>query len=369
MFRHKPDPVFLGLLGALLAFGFMMLTSASGPLALQKFHDAYWYTKHQLLYGLLPGAALFFVLANIDYRVWQRYAPKFLLLAAGLLLLVFVPGVAADWGTSRSWINIGNYSLQPVEIVKLLFTAYLAALLAGRSESRLADPKEGLLPFLFALGVVGALLMAQPDLGSLTVIIAIAFATYFVAGAPVRHVLGLCAAGALAVFVLIKSAPYRAARFMTFLHPELDPQGIGYHINQAFLAIGSGGWFGLGLGHSRQKYLYLPEVAGDSVFAVIAEELGFIAVLLALALLISFVTRMLRISRDAPDAFGRLLAAGIAAWVCCQSIFNIGSMVGLMPITGLPLPFVSYGGTAMTVLLAAMGIMANISAHGTAKQR
>jgi cell division protein FtsW len=205
--------------------------------------------------------------------------------------------------------------------------------------------------------------MLQPDLGSLLVIGSIAFTAYFVAGANWSHIAALLALGGAGLFVIVKSAPYRAARLMTFLHPELDPLGRGYHINQAFLAIGSGGLFGLGLGHSRQKYAALPEVAGDSIFAVMAEELGFILTLGVLALYCVFLWKCLDISRRAPDAFGRFVAAGIGGWIFSQTMFNVGSMVGILPITGLPMPFVSYGGTALAVLLAAMGLMANISSH------
>ncbi|HTM68975.1 MAG TPA: putative lipid II flippase FtsW [Candidatus Binatia bacterium] len=364
MFRKRPDHVFLALLGALVAFGLVMLTSASGPLAFQRFSDPYWFVKHQLLYGLLPGAALFLALANVDYRAWRRFAPHLLAASILLLLVVFLPGVGAEWGTSKSWVHIGGFSLQPVELVKLLFLLYLAALLERRGQAGEGGVGTGLAPFLIALATIAVLLMLQPDLGSLLVIAAVAFIVYFVAGAPWLHILGILVAGAGALALLIKSAPYRAARLMTFLHPELDPQGVGYHINQAFLAIGSGGWFGLGLGHSRQKYLFLPEVAGDSIFAVISEELGFIFMLAVLALLIAFVLRIIRIARQAPDPFGRYAAIGIAGWVFCQSLFNIGSMIGIMPMTGLPLPFVSYGGTSMAVLLGAMGVLANISAQG-----
>lgn len=353
----------LAFLAALLALGFVMLTSASGPLGFEKFGDPYWYVKHQLLNGLLPGVILFSIAATIDYRHWQAWAPKFLLASIGLLLLVFIPGLSADWGTSKSWIHIAGVSVQPVEAVKILLLLYLAAFFTTRGESGMADRQQTLVPFVTAVGAVALLLMLQPDLGSLLVVAAIAMAVYFVAGAPWSHMLGLVLAGVAGVVVLIKSAPYRAARLLTFMHPGLDPQGVGYHINQAFLAIGSGGWFGLGLGHSRQKYLYLPEVAGDSIFAVMAEELGFIFMLGVVVLLALFLRRMLRVSKTAPDRFGQLVAVGITAWVFSQTLFNIGSMVGIMPITGLPMPFVSYGGTSLAVLLGAMGILANISSH------
>jgi cell division protein FtsW len=355
------DTPFLALLCAVIALGLVVLTSASGPAAYASFGDSFWYLKHQLLYGVLPGTVAFVVLSRIDYRLWRPYALHLLAASIVLLLLVFVPGLGADWGTSRSWINVFGFSLQPAEIVKLTFLIYLAALLEGKGSEGVRDLSAGLVPFLSALGIVALLIMLQPDLGSLMVIAAIAVTVYFMAGAPWTYLLGMGGAGFVALFLLIKSAPYRAARLMTFLHPELDPQGVGYHINQAFLAIGSGGILGLGLGHSRQKYLYLPEVAGDSIFAVMAEEFGFVMMLAVLGLLLAFILRALRIARDAPDPFGRYVGTGIVAWIFFQTLFNIGSLVGILPITGLPMPFVSYGGTAMLTLLAAMGVLASIS--------
>ncbi|MEA3249012.1 MAG: putative lipid II flippase FtsW [Patescibacteria group bacterium] len=360
---HKPqiDRKFLVTLGILVALGLVMLTSASGPIAYQKFSDAYWYVKHQLAFGLLPGAILFFVTYNIDYRAWKRVARPLFFVSLVLMLFVFVPGIGADWGTSRSWINIGGLSLQPAEIIKFTLLIFLAAWLERRTDDDLRDPYRGLLPFLAALGAVAILVILQPDLGSLSVIVATSFILFFLAGAPWHHLAGLSAAGVVALWLLVKSAPYRAARLMTFLHPELDPQGVGYHINQAFLAIGSGGLFGLGLGHSRQKFMYLPEVVGDSIFAVMAEELGFVMTLAVLVLMVYFILRLLRIAKSCSDGFGRLFVAGVAGWMFSQMLLNIGSMIGLFPMTGLPLPFVSYGGTALMVLLAAMGVVANIS--------
>lgn len=355
------------MLGAILAFGFVMLTSASAPVAIQKFGDPYWYVKHQALFGLLPGVVAFLVAYRVDYRFWRSAAVPLAALSLLLLVLVFVPGIGATWGTSRSWIRLGSYSLQPVEIVKLAFLFYLAAWFERRSRAEVADVGAGLMPFLASLGIVGVLLMLQPDLGSLLVIAGIAFAVYFLAGAPLAHIAGLGVAGAALVALAITSAPYRAARFMTFLHPELDPHGVGYHVNQAFLAIGSGGVGGLGLGHSRQKFLYLPEVVGDSIFAVAAEELGFVVTFAVLALLAAFMLRGLSIARRAPDRFGKYVGVGIVAWLFVQTAFNIGSMLGVLPLTGLPLPFVSYGGTALMVLMGAMGIMANMSRFATQK--
>ncbi|NQV12167.1 FtsW/RodA/SpoVE family cell cycle protein, partial [Candidatus Uhrbacteria bacterium] len=194
-------------------------------------------------------------------------------------------------------------------------------------------------------------------------IIAIALAVYFVAGASWKHLLFMGGGGSALFFLLIRLAPYRAARFTTFLHPELDPQGVGYHINQAMLAIGSGGVFGLGYGHSRQKFQYLPEVAGDSIFAVIAEELGFIISTALILLYVFFARQMLRLANNAPDKFSKYVVVGVMVWIVFQAFVNIAAMLGLMPITGIPLPFVSYGGTSMVVMLAAMGIVLNISKY------
>jgi len=351
------------MLSIILVLGLVMLTSASGPVAYQKFGDAYWYVKHQLFYGLLPGVVLFFVLSHIDYRLLRRIAKPMFFVSIGLLLLVFIPGIGAEWGTSRSWINIGGFSLQPAEVVKFTLLLFLADWLSRRSSDDLKDAKFGLWPFLLSLGSVALLVIMQPDLGSLSVIVALSVIVFFLAGAPWVHLVGLSASGVVALYLLIKSAPYRAARLMTFLHPELDPQGIGYHINQSFLAIGSGGLFGLGLGHSRQKYMYLPEVVGDSIFAIIAEELGFVLTIAVLALMAAFILRLLTIARNAPCGFSALFVAGVAGWLVSQILLNIGSMIGLFPMTGLPLPFISHGGTALLVTLATMGVVANITRH------
>jgi len=361
---RKPDLLFLIMAGVLLVTGLVMLNFASGPVAYQKFDDPYWYLRHQVLFGLLPGLVLFAVTALVDYRFWRRAAPYLFGASILLLILVFVPGFSATWSASKSWVRLVGLSFQPVEAAKLALLIFLAAWFAKVGSRGARTAAEGIGPFLAAVGAVSLLVMLQPDFGSLMVIVSAAAVVFFLAGAKWTHLSALAAAGAALLYVTVKTAPHRTARFMTFLHPELDPRGIGYHINQAFLAIGSGGFFGLGLGHSRQKYLYLPEVIGDSIFAVMAEELGFFMTALFLILLAAFFWRGLLIAERAPDDFGRLLAAGIMGWIFFQALFNLGSMVGLLPVTGLPLPFVSYGGTAMAMLLAALGLLANISMQG-----
>lgn len=363
--RASVDGVLLGLVAGLTVFGLLMLVSATGPEGWERHQDTYWFFKHQLLFGLMPGVVLCVLTTLIPYTLWRRLAGWMLVASIGLLVLVFVPGVGADFGTAHSWISVFGYSFQPSEIVKLTFLLYLAAWLEARSSKDLERPSSGLLPFVAVLGVIMLLMILQPDVGTMAVVVAIAGVMYFVAGAPWSHLSLLLGVGVMLFALLITIAPYRASRFTTFLHPELDPQGVGYHINQAFLAIGSGGAFGLGYGHSRQKYEYLPEVMGDSIFAVIAEEMGFFLTAGVVVAFGALAWRLLGLSASAPDEFARLVVIGVATWIMFQAGMNIAAMLGLMPITGVPLPFVSYGGTSLTMLLAACGIVFNISRSKT----
>lgn len=353
------DPVIVGLTVALVVFGLIMLMSATGPIGVQRSGDSLYYVKHQLLVGILPGMALFFLFALIDYRFWRALAFPSLVITILLLISVYLPGIGMVFGGSHSWIKLGPISFQPSELAKLTFLIYLSAWLARRHEES-SDPKSGVLPFFMALGAVMLLLVLEPDTGSMAVVVGSSLLLYFMSGAPVVWFLGLGALGAGLVALLIKLSPYRAARFMTFLHPELDPQGIGYHINQAILAIGSGGFWGLGYGHSRQKYLYLPEVEADSIVAVIAEEMGFFVMMILVAVFGALIWRCFKIARETNDRFGSFLAAGVGSWLGIQILLNIASMSGLMPMTGVTLPFISHGGSAMTVLLGAMGLVAGI---------
>lgn len=361
---HALDSVFLWTAVGFVLFGILVLSSASGPSAYAKFGDSFWFVKHQLLFGLLPGILALLFFSRLNYRRLRGLAKPFFAVSLFLLALVFLPGIGAAWGTSQSWIHLFGFSLQPAEIVKLSFLIFLAAWLDQKGEKGVRDVHTGLLPFLALVGSVAFLLILQPDIGGMSIIVGTSLLLYFLGGARLSHLLAIATAGFGALFLLIKAAPYRAARFTTFFHPELDPRGIGYHINQALLAIGSGGFFGLGFGHSRQKFLYLPEVEGDSIFAVMAEELGFVLMLVFILGILFFLFRGYKIARRAPDRFGQLLAGGIVCWLGLQIFVNVAGMLSLMPLTGLTLPFISYGGTSMTVTLAAVGVMLNISKHG-----
>jgi cell division protein FtsW len=357
---HKPDYALMMIIAAILIFGLVMLASASSFISFEKFKDSNYLLKHQLLYGLLIGLAGLLITSKIDYHIWKKFAFPLLTLNILLLLAVFIPGIGYGYGGARRWIQIGSTLLQPTEVLKLTFVFYLSTLFAKNIEG-IKDPNYGLIPFLVILGALAALIMMQPDMGTMVIIIIIALCIYFVAGAPWKHLLWFFLGAAGLIFILIKIAPYRTARLTVFLNPALDPQGIGYHINQALLAIGSGGLFGLGLGQSRQKLLYLPEATGDSIFAIIAEEVGFLFAVALIILFIALMYRGYRLARQAPDHFGRLLTTGIISWFVFQAFINIAAMVTLIPLTGIPLPFVSYGSSALATCLIASGILINIS--------
>lgn len=361
--EHTADYVLLTYFVVFLIFGLLMLTSASAPIGYSKFGDKYFFVKRQILIGVLPGLAAFFILAKINYNFLKRYAVTIFAGCIFLLLLVFVPGIGSTLGTNaNSWIMIGSNSFQPAEFVKLGMIIFLAWYLAEKGRD-LVDLKKG---FLVALGlglIPVAMVVLQPDVGTASILFAILFGILFIAGSKIEHILGLAVAGFAGFALMIAIAPYRAARLMTFLHPEMDPLGVGYHINQAFLAIGSGGLLGLGLGHSRQKFEYLPEVNADSIYAVIAEEMGFFIAVGLIVLLVLICIRGFRLAKNAPDLFSRLLVAGIIVWFMVQSFMNIGAMVGLLPLTGIPLPFVSHGGTALFIAMAGVGILVNVSKY------
>lgn len=362
--HHRYDTTWLLLAGVLVVFGLLMLSSASAPMAYQKFGDPYEVLKHQFVTGVIPGLLVFWLCLRLPHQKLRRMAPIALLVSIGLLLLVFIPGLRAEYGSARSWITIFGFSLQPSEFVKLTFVVYVAAWLDRRSERAAQDVHTSLLPFVSVLGVIALLMLLQPDMGTLIIIALAAVVVYWLGGGSGWHLIGLAGAGGVVLAGLIAAAPYRLNRLTAFLHPENDPQGISYHIWQALIAVGSGGWFGQGFGHSRQKFSYLPEVTGDSIFAVMAEELGFVFTTAFVILFVAFLWRGIMIARNTNDRFSRLLVGGCIAWLGGQFFINIGAMLSLLPITGVPLPFVSAGGSALVAAAAAVGIIARISQYG-----
>lgn len=367
---HLPNYTLLGLLLILLVFGLIMLSSASSVAGFEKFDDPYYFVKRQLLYGVLFGLPMMWILSRVDYHIWKRYAFPFIIINIILLLLVVVPGVGVKLLGAQRWINFGGILFQPSELIKLTFLLYLGVWLEARQRSRtIHDISTGFAPFMTMIGFLVLMIAGvQKDLGTMVVIAVIAVVAYYVAGAPWKHLGIILVSGIGVLLFLVKLLPvfipsfnYRANRLTVFLNPDLDPLGIGFHINQALLAIGSGGLFGLGLGHSRQKFNYLPEVSTDSIFAVVAEEMGFIIALSVVALYVGIMWQGIQVAKTAPDNFGKIVAAGIITWITFQATVNIMAMLSLLPLTGIPLPFISYGSTSMATLLAAVGILINIS--------
>ncbi|MCA9365037.1 MAG: putative lipid II flippase FtsW [Candidatus Moranbacteria bacterium] len=358
---RRSDKTLVFVVLALMIIGAVMVASAGVLYAQTRFGDEYFFLKRQIIFGILPGTVLMLFLAKYDYHKLGQKAFWLFALSIVLLVLVFIPGIGAEIYGANRWIRIGPLSFQPSEMAKLTLMIYLAAWLASKGKKRIQDMTEGLTPFVVILGIASILILLQPDTGTLGVIVLASLAVYFVSGARMSHVIAIVFAGCLALVMLIKIAPYRMNRFLVFLNPDLDPSGIGYQINQAFLALGSGGLFGLGLGHSRQKFNYLPEPVGDSIFAIIGEELGMIGAIVIISLFVVLAVRGYRIAQKAPDEFGRLMCVGIVSLIVFQAFTNIGAIVGIIPFTGIPLPFISYGGTSLVFMLAGVGILLNVS--------
>jgi cell division protein FtsW len=357
--NQKPDYLYALLVFVMIFLGIVMIASSSVVVSFEQYGTNYHFVIRQIISWLI-GIGLMFTTYFIDYRFWRKNSLWFFLLTIGLLILIFIPGIGHEFGGARRWIGIGSALFQPSEIVKISFIIYLAAWLDKKGED-IKSFWKGFLPFVVLIAIVSALIIKQPDLGTLSVILLVAAAMFFTSGANLIH-LGLGTAGlAVLFFIFIKAAPYRMQRFLVFFNPSLDSQGAAYHINQALLAIGTGGLWGLGFGQSRQKYLYLPMPHTDSIFAIIAEELGFIRTSLFLLLFLAIVFKGFQIAKNAPDNFARLLATGITFWILIQAFINIASMLNIVPMTGVPLPFISYGGSSLVMLLAAVGIMLNIS--------
>jgi cell division protein FtsW len=347
-------------IGALVVFGLIMLASASSVVGYAGFNDSYYFFKHQLTHGLLPGILFFIIFSQISYKFLQKRANLFFLASLILLILVFIPGLGIVRHGAHSWVGWGSFSIQPSEIAKFGLLIYLAAWFTKNKEN-LNTISQGLIPFVVIVGMVTGLIALQPDLGTLFIIALMSLAVFYASGVKLSYIFALCGAGVIGVISLIKVAPYRMQRLTVFLNSEIDPQGIGYHINQALLAIGSGGIFGMGLGHSRQKFQYLPEVAGDSIFAIMGEEFGFIVTVLFVLTYLFFIFKVLKVAKKTDNNFARLFVIGFVVWVGGQAFLNMGAMVGIMPLTGVPLPLVSFGGTALMTTLAACGVVVNIN--------
>ncbi|HWQ60110.1 MAG TPA: putative lipid II flippase FtsW [Candidatus Fimivivens sp.] len=349
----------------LLGIGLVMVASAGVAYGNLRFEDGGFFFKRQL-FGVAVGLVALFFFQGLSYKFWRSIAIPLFFGAIGLLVLVLIPGVGTTAYGAARWIQLGPIPpFQPSEVMKLALVVYFAAWFSGKDPLRKTDFFEGVVPFILMLGIIAFLVMKQPDTGTLGILFVIAMSMFFAAGARLSHIGLLLVSGFTAVSILVMIAPYRMKRFTVFMDPDHDPSGAGYQIRQALIALGSGGLFGVGLGHSRQKFLYLPEPMTDSIFAVLGEELGLVGCTVVIALFLFFAYRGYRIARNAPDEFGRLLAVGIVSWIVFQAFVNIFAITGLMPLTGVPLPLISYGGTSLAAILAAVGILLNVSKHPT----
>jgi cell division protein FtsW len=368
--NKKPDFVLLAIVFLLVVVGLVILASASMPLAAkitqERFGEAnpFFYLRHQLLFGLLPGLLLCFIGYKLKIDTIKKFSPFLLLANVILLIMVFLPVVGTGVKGASRWVNLGFISLQPSEFLKLSFILYLSSWLSSRTKKKKKEKRffdSNFISFFFIIGLICTLLFLQPDMGTMTLIFCIGITLYFLAGTPVLQTLSVGSLGLLLLGLLAKLAPYRIERLTTFFNPDNDPLGSGYHLKQSLIAIGSGKIWGRGLGMSVQKFGFLPEPLSDSVFSIFAEETGFIGVFLLLLLFTLLFWNILRVGKNVQDKFCKLVVWGIGLWLMIQIFVNIGSMIGIMPLTGIPLPFISYGGSAMITELAAIGILLNIS--------
>lgn len=359
--RSFPDIIIIAATLMLLSIGVIMVYSASAILAYHDMGDYYYYVKRQFIFAILGVFAMFFTM-NMDYWILKKWAKHALLACFALLVIVLIPGVGLVRGGAQSWLGIGAFSIQPSEFMKLAMIIYISSWLANH-QKQIISFQRGILPMLGLAGLAFGLIMLQPDLGTGTVLMGTVMVMIFAAGARILH-LGLLALAGMAGFAgLVLAAPYRIQRILAFLDPWQDPLGAGYQTIQSLYAIGPGGLMGLGLGNSLQKFNYLPEPYNDFIFSILAEELGFIGGSFVLLLFLILVWRGLRTAITAPDLFGSFLAIGITGMISLQVLINIGVVTGVFPVTGITLPFISAGGSSLTLILTAVGILLNISRY------
>lgn len=359
---HTLDRTLLFITVLLVGFGFLIFSSASLGLLARDGANAASIAINQLFFGIIGGGVVLILMNMVHYRFWRQYA--FYIFVATLILtaLVFVPGIGFMHGGARRWLDLGPFTMQPSELLKIGFIIYMATWISGM-RAHIGDFMRGTLPFIALVAVAGILLLLQPDTDTFLILSAAAFAMFITAGARFRDITLIILGSILLVAILAFTRPYVMDRITTFLNPSIDPQGSSYQLRQSLIAVGSGGLWGRGFGQSIQKFEYLPEPVGDSIFAVFGEEFGFIGSFLLVGLFVAFTLRSYRIATHAPDLFAMLLVVGLTTLIIMQAFLNIGSMVGLAPLSGLPLPFISHGGTALLATLASVGIILNISKY------
>lgn len=360
MNKINQNNLFFIIVPILVVFGLIMLSTASAVLSHYNKGDDYYYLKQQIFNGIMPGVLLFFATGYFPYRKLKTLSLPIIIIAIALLVLLFIPSLGVSIKGATRWLNLGFFSFQPSEIMKLAFIIYLAAIFESKGKNT-SHIKEKLIPFMAVSGVICLLLALQPDLGTLGIIMGAALAVYFVAGAKLSHIAIITIIVAISAAIIILVFGYGVHRISIYLNPNTDKLGAGYQISQALSIITSGGYFGLGFGASQIKAgMRLPEPMGDSIFAIIAQELGLVGVIIIVFLFSVLGWQGFKMAKATKDNFGALLITGIVSWILIQTFVNMSAISGLLPLTGVPLPFISYGGTSLVVLLTACGIVYNI---------
>lgn len=360
------DKPFLFSVIILVVFGLFIFISASMGLLTRDGATFSSVTFNQIVLGFIGGMIAFIITSNISYKNWRSFAFYIFLFSIFLTLLVFVPKLGFAHGGAKRWLIIGPFPLQPSELLKIGFIIYFAAWIASVKD-KASTFLYGALPFVILLSIVGGILLMQPDTDTFLVIFMSGLGIFLVGGGRWRYIFFLIIASVVGLLIIAQFRPYVQNRIDTFLHPERDPTGTSYQFQQSLIAIGAGGFAGRGFGQSIQKFGPLPEPIGDSIFAVASEEFGFIGGVILIFLFLFFTFRGLKIASKSPDAFGRLLVSGIVILIISQAFVNIAAMLGVMPLSGIPLPFVSHGGTALFMTLAEVGIIVNVSKYKTTR--
>lgn len=359
--KRKLDYLLVGGIIILSIFGIIMIASASYIWAEYKYADPYKYVRNQAIFFIL-GLILMFVVSRIDYHVLLKKANILLLTTLVLLILVIIPGIGSVRNGSRSWFGIGSLGIQPSEFAKLVLVIFTAKYLSF-NEKGLRDIKKGVLPILGIVILCFGLIMLQPDFGTGMVLTMSIIGLLFVSGVDFTFFVRIAMLGMVGIVGLVAAAPYRLARILSFLNPWQDPLGSGFQIIQSLYAIGPGGLLGLGFGNSRQKHFYLPEPQTDFIFSIISEEFGFLGVLIVSALFLLIIIRGINIARKCNDLFGKYLSFGIIFQIAFQTILNLCVVIGLIPVTGVTLPLLSYGGSSLMITLVSLGIILNVSRY------
>ncbi|MFH1354755.1 MAG: putative lipid II flippase FtsW [Candidatus Omnitrophota bacterium] len=346
----------------LISIGLVMIYSASSIHAWERYKDSFYFFKRHLSF-LVIGAILAFLAMCIDYRGLRKFARPLLFFAFILLILVLIPGIGREVSGARRWFRFKFFSFQPSELSGMFLIIYLADFIARKGKV-IKDFSRGFLPPLCVLGLCTLLILMQPDLGTALSICIVALIMLFIAGIRPLYFLSLGLASLPVLYALIFRVPYRRMRILAFLNPWLDPRGGGFQIIQSQIALGSGGLLGLGLGHSKQKLFYLPAAHTDFIFSIIGEELGLLGTLGVIALFMIFILQGLKIIKNTSDSFGYFLSLGLVLMISLKAVINIGVSCGVLPTKGLPLPFISYGGTSLVLDMISVGILLNIARSG-----